>query len=57
LRRGRLYNDGSIPSYPFIKGTTWPKATVQRLMQDADALGHDGIILQGTDSLLEYPGI
>ena len=57
LRRGRLYNDGSIPSYPVIKGTTWPKATVQRLMQDADALGHDGIILQGTDSLLEYPGI
>jgi hypothetical protein len=57
LSRARLYNDGSIPSYPVIKGGTWPKQTVQRLMQTAEALGHDGIILQGTESLLEYPGI
>ena len=57
LWRARLYNDGSIPSYPVIKGADWPKATVQRLMRDAEALGHDGIILQGTDSLLDYPGI
>ena len=55
--RGRLYNDGSIPSYPVIKGTTWPKETVQRLVQTAEEMGHDGIIYQGTDALLEYPGI
>ena len=57
LWRGWLYNDGSVPSYPVIKGSIWPRATVQRLMKDADAMGHEGVILQGTESLLEYPGI
>ena len=57
MQRARRYNDGSIPSYPVIKAGTWPKETVQRLMQTAEAQGHDGIILQGTEALLEYPGI
>ena len=57
MQRARRYNDGSIPSYPVIKAGTWPKQTVQRLMRTAEAQGHDGIILQGTEALLEYPGI
>ncbi|HCR17753.1 MAG TPA: hypothetical protein DIU35_09735 [Candidatus Latescibacteria bacterium] len=57
LWRARLYNDGSIPSYPVIKGATWPKETVQRLVQTTNEIGHDGIIYQGTESILDYPGV
>ena len=57
LWRARLYNPGTIPSYPVIKGATWPPKIVRRLTGALERMGHDGIIFQGTSSLLDYPGI
>ena len=57
LRRARTYNPGKVPSYPVIKGGTWSPDIVQRLVQTAEHMGHDGIIFQGTEALLDYPGI
>ena len=54
LQRARLYNDGSIPSYPVIKGATWPTKIVRGLVDAAEHMGHDGIIFQGTDALVKY---
>ena len=51
LERAARLNIGQLPSYPVIKATTWPAPTVERLLRTAAALGHDGIILQGTDAL------
>ena len=51
--RARLYNS-RIPSYPVIKGGTWPKEPIRRLIAAADDLGHDGIVFQGTDALVDY---
>ncbi len=57
LWRARMYNPGKVPSYPVIKGATWSSDIVQRLVQSAEHMGHDGIIFQGTEALLNYPGI
>ena len=57
LWRAWMHKDGSIPSYPVIKGATWPKETVQLLVQTANEMGHDDIIYQGTESILDYPGV
>ncbi len=54
LHRARLYNTGEIPSYPVIKGATWSPDIVRRLMDAADKMGHEGIIFQGTDSLVKW---
>ena len=43
-----------VPSYPVIKGTWWPTSTVRRLIDVSREVGHNGIVLQGTDSLFDY---
>ena len=53
MYRARLMSGPKIPSYPVIKGTIWPEKTVRSLMQTALDAGHDGIVLQGTDSLFK----
>lgn len=55
LQRARLFNTGEIPSYPVIKGATWAPEIVRRLVQAAERMGHEGIIFQGTSSLVDYP--
>jgi len=50
----RALNPGRVPSYPVIKGTLWSKETVRRLIRSAEAIGHEGIIFQGTTALTEY---
>ena len=55
--RARQYNTGEIPSYPVIKGARWPAETVRDLVAAAEEMGHEGIILQGTSALMDYPGI
>ena len=54
LHRARLYNTGEIPSYPVIKGATWSSDIIRRLIETADQMGHEGIIFQGTDALVDY---
>lgn len=54
LKRARLFNDGSIPSYPVIKGAVWPTHVIQNLVDSAENMGHEGIIFQGTDALVSY---
>ena len=46
-----------MPSYPVIKGSRWPSETVRDLVAAAEAMGHEGIIVQGTSALMDYPGI
>jgi hypothetical protein len=50
----RALNGGQVPSYPVIKGGTWAKETVQRLIRSAEELGHEGIIFQQTGALTPY---
>lgn len=57
MHRGRLYNTGTIPSYPVIKGGTWSPEIVRGLVKAAERMGHEGIIFQGTASLVDYPGV
>ncbi|MBI4531330.1 MAG: hypothetical protein HY709_07380 [Candidatus Latescibacteria bacterium] len=57
LWRARLYNTGEIPSYPVIKGAVWAPEIVKGLVDAAERIGHEGIIFQGTSSLVDYPGI
>ncbi|MCS7222921.1 MAG: hypothetical protein N0A15_16775, partial [Anaerolineae bacterium] len=55
LHKARLYGGEAVRSYPVIAGSSWPPATVRRLMDAAREAGHDGIIFQGTSSLFPYP--
>ena len=57
LWRARLYNTGEVPSYPVIKGSRWPPETTRNLVAAAEEMGHEGIIVQGTSALMDYPGI
>ena len=55
--RARLYSAGTLPCYPVIKGSRWPSHTVRDLVSAAEEMGHEGIIVQGTAALMDYPGI
>lgn len=55
MRKARRHNTGGIPSYPVIKGQSWPSEIIKGLMKAADEMGHEGIIFQGTSGLVEYP--
>jgi hypothetical protein len=57
LWRARQYTTGQIPCYPVIKGARWPSDIVRNLVTAAEGMGHEGIIFQGTASLMPYPGI
>jgi hypothetical protein len=50
----RLLSNNKNPSYPVIKGSFWPERVVRSLMNIAVEAGHDGIVLQGTDSLFTW---
>ncbi|MGH2458671.1 MAG: hypothetical protein ACRDIY_07375 [Chloroflexota bacterium] len=56
LEKSRRYASPGIPSYPIIQGGVWPVEVVRGLIAAAERLGHDGIIFQGSGSLLEYRG-
>lgn len=56
LAKSRLYASREIPSYPIIQGGVWPPEVVRQLIDAAEQCGHDGIIFQGTGSLVNYPG-
>lgn len=58
MAKARLYLPAGIPSYPIIQGGgaphDWPREIIAQVMADADALGHNGVIFQGTTSLVDY---
>jgi hypothetical protein len=58
MAKARLYLPEGIPSYPIIQGGgaphNWPRAAIETIMADALALGHDGYIFQGANSLVDF---
>lgn len=54
LRKARLCLPASLPSYPIIHGTGWPRQAIDAIVRGSSAAGHDGIIWQGTDELVSY---
>ena len=54
LRKARLLLPPEMPSYPIIHGKGWPKQAIDAIVAGADEIGHDGIVWQGTDELVEF---
>lgn len=59
MAKAKLYLSEEIPCYPIIQGGgaphDWPRPIIEELMEEADRLGHDGVIFQGTRSLVTLP--
>jgi hypothetical protein len=59
MAKAKLLLPDSVPAYPIIQGGgapwDWPLPIVERLEEDAMALGYDGYIFQGTRVLLDFP--
>ncbi len=59
MAKARLALPPEIPSYPIIQGGgapwMWPREIIEGIMADGYALGHNGFMLQGTKSLVDYP--
>ena len=58
MAKARLYLPQDIPSYPILQGGgaphDWPLETIKTLIAGAEALGHQGVILQGTTALVDF---
>ncbi|HCL28165.1 MAG TPA: hypothetical protein DIC52_06990 [Candidatus Latescibacteria bacterium] len=54
LVKAKLYLPPDMPSYPILHGEGWPRETIDHIVSEARRLGHNGIIWQGTDELMEY---
>ncbi len=54
LRKARALLSPELPSYPIIHGTGWPRGAIDTIVSEAEAFGHDGVIWQGTDELVDY---
>lgn len=58
MAKARLVLPESIPSYPIIQGGgaphDWPKEIIEKLIAEADVIGHQGVIFQGTRSLVGF---
>lgn len=57
MAKARLYLPADIPSYPIIQGGGaphhWPRETIEEIMAAAEETGHQGIIFQGVQSLVD----
>lgn len=58
MAKAKLYLPEGIPCYPIIQGGgaphDWPREIIEELMTDAEQIGHDGVIFQGTRSLVDF---
>ena len=54
LVKAKLYLPADMPSYPIIHGEGWPPEAIDRIVSEARRLGHNGIVWQGTEELMEY---
>jgi len=56
MAKARLTLPAGMPSYPIIQGGgaphLWPRLIIEGIIEDATRLGHQGVMLQGTSSLL-----
>jgi hypothetical protein len=56
MAKARLTLPAGLPSYPIIQGGgaphMWPPRIIKEVIEDAERLGHQGVMLQGTASLL-----
>jgi hypothetical protein len=54
LVKAKLFLPPETPCYPIIHGTGWSRQTIDHIVNEARRLGHNGIIWQGTDELMQY---
>ena len=58
MAKSRLHLPEGMPSYPILQGGgaphDWPKEIVQAAIASAGELGHQGVMLQGTQSLVDW---
>jgi hypothetical protein len=54
LIKARLSLPAELPSYPIIHGEGWPREAILGIMTEAEEVGHDGVMLQGTRELVEF---
>ena len=55
LLKARLYLPPEIPSYPIIHGAGWPRQAIDPIARRSAEAGHDGVVWQGTDELVDFP--
>lgn len=59
MAKARLFLPPELPSYPIFQGGgepyPWPREIIEGVIRDAGALGHNGVIFQGTRSLIDFP--
>lgn len=51
LVKAKLLLPEGMPSYPIIHGEGWGKETSEGLVEEMKALGHDGVVWQGTGEI------
>ncbi|MEE2659240.1 MAG: hypothetical protein VX733_12095 [Candidatus Latescibacterota bacterium] len=54
LAKARLLLPAGMPSYPIIHGEGWPRHDIDRIVNQARQLDHNGIVWQGTQELMPY---
>ncbi len=58
LEKARLYLPAEIPSYPIIQGGgaphPWPRDCIEEILEQSYGFGHNGVMFQGTESLVDY---
>ena len=58
MAKARLYLPEDMPSYPIIQGGgsphNWPREIIEEVIAGAQALGHQGVMLQGTRALVDF---
>jgi len=54
LTKARLWLPPDLPSYPIIHGTGWPRPAIDAILERSAAVGHDGVVWQGTDELVKF---
>ncbi len=54
LVKAKLLLPDNVPSYPILHGEGWGIETVDRILAEAKSLGHNGVVWQGTNELMDY---
>jgi hypothetical protein len=54
LQQARVLAPPELPSYPVLMGTVWPTAVIHQVVSHAEAMGHNGVIWQGTSAYTDH---
>ena len=52
LVKAKLLLPEGVPSYPIIHGEGWGMETIDRILTEMKSLGHNGVVWQGTEDIL-----